>query len=127
MPQPRRARLKSVAVRGRRPGSWPRQLAVAIALAVVGVGVYANSFQTPFVFDSLSLIRENRSVQQVWPWLHSFAGGLGKDGGNRPVGFLSFALDYACHGCDVWGYHVVNVAIHMATAWLLFDVVRRTL
>ena len=45
----------------------------------------------------------------------------------RPVLNLSLALNYAVSGCDVRGYHVTNLAIHLAAALLLFGIVRRTL
>jgi len=117
------------------PGHFPwwAQLAVFAGLAVVGVLVYANSFHAPFVFDSLEFIQQNRAVQDVWPWVTSLGGDPPAVGRNRPVGFLTFALNYAWafdhtnNGFDVWGYHAVNLAIHVAAAWLLFDIVRRTL
>jgi tetratricopeptide (TPR) repeat protein len=37
------------------------------------------------------------------------------------------ALNYAFGGLEVTGYHAVNLAVHLATALLLFAVVRRTL
>src|SRR5437868_1524284 len=127
MPQPIRARRKRAPRPDQPARSWPRQMAVGIVLAAVGIAVYANSLHAPFVFDAQSLIFENPAIQKVWLWLTSFGGGLGNVGGNRPVGFLSFALNYAWGGYDVRGYHAVNVAIHVAGAWLLFDIVRRTL
>ena len=45
----------------------------------------------------------------------------------RPLVNLSFALDYAVSGLGVTAYHVTNLAWHVACAWLLFGVVRRTL
>src|SRR5208337_2368430 len=39
---------------------------------------------------------------------------------------LSLALNYAVSGFDVRGYHVTNLAIHLAAALLLFGIVRRT-
>jgi hypothetical protein len=40
---------------------------------------------------------------------------------------LSFAVNYFLHGFDVYGYHVVNLAIHILAGLTLFGVVRRTL
>jgi protein O-mannosyl-transferase len=48
--------------------------------------------------------------------------------GGRPVVNLSLALNYALGGSNVWGYHALNLAIHIILAGLtLFGVVRRTL
>src|SRR5262249_2548115 len=43
------------------------------------------------------------------------------------VGFLSFTISHAVGGYDVRGYHAANLAIHVLAAWILYDVVRRTL
>ena len=45
----------------------------------------------------------------------------------RPVLNLTLALNYALGGFDVAGYHVLNLAIHLAAGLALFGVVRRTL
>ena len=45
----------------------------------------------------------------------------------RPLVNLSFAINYAVGGLDVRGYHVVNIAIHLVCALLVFGIVRRTL
>jgi len=46
---------------------------------------------------------------------------------SRPLVSLSLALNYAAGGLDPRGYHVVNVALHVAAALLLWGLVRRTL
>ena len=40
---------------------------------------------------------------------------------------LSFALNYAFGGASVFGYHLVNLIIHVLAGWALFVLVRRTL
>ena len=47
--------------------------------------------------------------------------------GGRPVVSLTLAINYALGGMNVWGYHAVNLAIHILAAWTLFGVMRRTL
>jgi protein O-mannosyl-transferase len=56
----------------------------------------------------------------LWP---PVAAGIG----GRPVVNLTFALNYAIGGYGVAGYHAVNLAIHLATALILFGLTRRTL
>jgi len=116
----------SAASAGDRPRCWPRQLAAAVLLTLAGIAVYANGFRAPFVFDAESAILDNPAVKQVWHWCSPVSVGR-LQGGNRPIGFLSFALNYAWSGFDAWSFHAVNLAIHVAAAWLLFDIVRRTL
>ena len=98
-------------------------------LVVAGVLAYCNSLTTPFVFDDVPSIQENPAIRRLWPlgdvlWPRQ-PGGLTTSG--RPLLSLSFALNHAVGGERVTGYHVVNLAIHVGAAWLLFGIVRRTL
>jgi protein O-mannosyl-transferase len=45
----------------------------------------------------------------------------------RPLLSLSFALNQRLFGPEPWGYHLVNLLIHIGAGVLLFGVVRRTL
>ena len=38
----------------------------------------------------------------------------------RPVLLVSYALNYAVGEYDVFGYHLVNLVIHLANAWLVW-------
>lgn len=89
-------------------------------LAGLGLAVYSNSFQTPFVYDGVPFIVQNASLRQLNPLKFT-------DGRERPVAYFTFALNYALDGYRVWGYHAVNLAIHVAAAWTLFGLLRRTL
>ncbi len=87
------------------------------AVVLLVLLAYANSFRVPFMFDDLSVLVRNPDVRTVFPvtlsprWLVDF----------------SFKLNYAIHGYDVTGYHVVNLLLHVAAALLLYGIVRRTL
>jgi tetratricopeptide (TPR) repeat protein len=39
---------------------------------------------------------------------------------NRPLGNISFALNYYFHGYEIYGYHIVNIVIHLLSAIFLF-------
>ncbi len=82
--------------------------------------VYANSFSGKFVFDDYSSILESTEIRRIWPISEHLDNG-------RPLVRFSFALNYAAGELDPFGYHVVNLAIHLASAVILFGVVRRTL
>ncbi|MCM8794883.1 MAG: tetratricopeptide repeat protein [Candidatus Omnitrophica bacterium] len=45
----------------------------------------------------------------------------------RPVLSLSLALNYAAGTLNPWGYHLVNTAIHLLSAWVLYGILRRIL
>ncbi|MDY6822262.1 MAG: tetratricopeptide repeat protein [Thermodesulfobacteriota bacterium] len=46
---------------------------------------------------------------------------------SRPVANLSFALNYYAHQYDTTGYHIINLLLHMITAFLLFLIARHTM
>lgn len=104
-----------------------RPLFAALALAIVIIAAYANSLAGAFVFDDQSSVLENTSIRRLWPpgpmLLPPPEAGIC----GRPFANLTFALNYAAHGLEARGYHVVNLAIHMAAASVLCLVVRRTL
>ena len=99
-------------------------LAVGILVAA-GVVAYANSLRGVFLFDDIGAIVENPTIRSLWSGL--FPPGVGLTVNGRPLLNLSFALNYAWGGLDVAGYHVVNIVLHLASALVLFGLVRRTL
>lgn len=97
----------------------------ALALVLAALGAWANSFSGPFVFDDRPAILAN-------PTLASFSTALfpPRDGGTvagRPLVNLTFALNRAIGGTEVWSYHALNLAIHVLAGLTLFGLGRRTL
>lgn len=95
-----------------------------LLLVIAGAGAYANSLGGPFVFDDVAGIEQNASIR-------SLAGSLvppdQQATAGRPVVNFSFTVNYAIHGLAVPGYHLLNIAIHVLAALVLFDLVRLTL
>jgi tetratricopeptide (TPR) repeat protein len=96
---------------------------VSIALiCLVGVIGYSNSFDCSFHFDDTPNIEENMAIRNLsnvkawWDFVPS-----------RPMGTLSFALNYHFHRLDVWGYHLVNLGIHITNAVLVWWLVILTM
>lgn len=104
-----------------------RRLGFILAVAVVAV--YANSFSGPFLFDDVLSIGENPTIRRLWPPIAPLSppSGQGLTVEGRPLLNFSFALNYALGGVAPWGYHFVNLAIHVLAALTLFGLVRRTL
>lgn len=92
---------------------------MGLALVAAAVLAYANSLAVPFVFDDAH-IRDS-------PLVHTLRPGWALLACQRPVAFYSLALNYAVGGMDVWGYHLVNLAIHAAAGLLLLGIAGRTL
>lgn len=106
------------AVQGRRA----RWIALAILLGTTLVA-YANSFHGPMVFDDIVSIVTNPSLRDPGQWLSPPRAMAGV--GGRPLLNLTFGLNYAAGELSPVGYHVVNLAIHLACAALVFGLVRR--
>ena len=110
-----------------RPPQWTLILSAA-AIVVVALAAYWNSFQGVFVFDDVRAIVNNPTIRSLWPLgpvLSTPHNGSPVAG--RPVMNLSLAINYALGGFNPWGYHAVNLAVHILAALMLSGVVRRTL
>jgi hypothetical protein len=112
------------------PGVEPATSAIRWRAAVVvlaGLLVYGNSLSGPFLFDDQNSIVRNPQIRELWPVSTPLSPPRDTPVAGRPLVNFSFAINYAIHGTDVVGYHLVNIAIHLLAAVTLFGVVRRTL
>src|SRR5204862_509452 len=103
-----------------------------IGVALSGLGAFANSQGNGFVLDDLSIIVSNPLIRSLsnlprifsshywYPELQS--GDL-----YRPLTVATYALNYAAGGLNPWGYHAVNVLLHMACSCLVFLLFNRLL
>ncbi|HAG50864.1 MAG TPA: hypothetical protein DCL42_05950, partial [Deltaproteobacteria bacterium] len=74
--------------------------------------IYSNTFSSPFHFDDTPNIVENyklRDLSIFWP-----------PSDTRYIGSLSFALNYYFSGLNVFGYHLVNIIIHIINSILVW-------
>lgn len=82
---------------------------------------YCNTFQADWHLDDYQNIANNPyfqkiedlSVASIWQSLHSPV----NQQVFRPVAMLSFALNYYFGSNQVLGYHIVNLSIHLLTAF----------
>ncbi len=99
-----------------------------VLIMVVGAVVYANSLQNGFTFDDWPLVVHNPLVVQMdmgaifssayWP--NKPALGL-----YRPLTTLSYAINQWVMGSGAWGFHFVNVVLHIVNALLVYLGVRK--
>jgi len=97
-----------------------------IVLALAGWAAYARSFSVPFIFDDDWSIADNGTIRRLWPLWRVLVPPPGAGVGGRPLLNLSFALNYAWSGQEVWSYHVVNLIVHVLAALTLYGLVRRS-
>ena len=100
------------------------------AIFVLGFLAYANSLDNGFTFDDFGIVVNNPAVVE-WrvgdilgsPYWHSKP-----DAGlYRPFTVLTFALNHLVHGLAPFGYHLVNVVVHLLNATLLLWISLRVL
>jgi len=96
-------------------------------LLLLVAAAWAGSFAGPFTFDDIAAIRENPTIHAGWRIDAVLAPPVGLSVSGRPVANASLAISCALSGEQPWGYHAVNLALHLATVGLLVGVVRRTL
>lgn len=110
------------------PARRGRTLLAMGIIAAVCIAAYSNTFQVPFVYDDLHNIRENHFIRLTRlnaPALYE--AGIKSPSRNRPVANISLALNYYFGRYQVWGYHLVNVVIHLINGVLVFFLVRTLL
>jgi protein O-mannosyl-transferase len=88
---------------------------------------YVNSLKHPFIFDDFGSVVRNPSITKLSDLKSVLLPPHETSVARRPVVNLSFAINYAIGGQRVFGYRVVNLAVHLACGLVLFGVVRRTL
>jgi hypothetical protein len=91
-------------------------LIASVIIALLVIIVYSNTLDASFHLDDFVHIEGNSLIKHpgsVSALLHSPERGISK---------ASFALNYALGGLDVFGYHVVNIAIHIANSILVYFV-----
>ena len=112
-----------------RKHGFPVKHGLAISLmALLSLLVYANAFQVPFQFDDLPNITDNGSVHLKalsLQWLDQ----LIKQNSDsiRIFAYFTFALNYYFGGLQVFGYHLVNLLVHISSGLLLYGFLLLTL
>lgn len=100
---------------------WAFNWLIAPAVIIcVGIALWGNSVTVPFLLDDEIEIVRNKQIRTLEP-LSSYL--------TQPRGILqlSLALNFSWGKDDVYGYHVVNIAIHIANALLVFLLVMLTM
>ncbi len=142
------ARVQVIAPRDQ-VGSASRFLIPALASVILAVGAWAwsTSFAGVLVLDDMRAVALNPTIRTMRP-LDALSPPSASTVSARPVANATFAINYALAPADVrdafvaqtvspagreavlrnlWGYHFLNLAIHLAAALLLFGIARRTL
>ena len=96
-----------------RPGTIHQFILAAAALIL-----YFPTLDYPFQFDGVKEIRDNQAIADI--------GDLGRIWNYNPsrfIVFLSFAFNRHFGGDDTFGYHLVNISLHLANTLLLYHLI----
>jgi hypothetical protein len=88
--------------------------------AILGAPVtiaYLNSLSGSFQFDDFNVIVHSPAVHSLAAWWNDVGHGI------RPLLKLTYAINWMI-GADALGFHVVNIAVHLANTFLVFVFVR---
>jgi len=112
-----------------------RSTAISVlVLAAVGLALYGGSLRNGFCYDENIVILGNDYVQEdgrlgtilTTTYWGSQAGEQKIDSwGYRPLVILSYYANRKAGGNDPFGYHLVNVLLHVSAGILLFLLLRR--
>ncbi len=99
-----------------------RHLIAVGLIAGVALVAYSNTFHVPFHFDDRSSIVENPNIQVTaftWDQLerlikNTYAVSI------RVFSYFTLALNFYFGGLNVFGYHLVNLLIHIASGIFLY-------
>ncbi len=101
-------------------------------VAFAGLLVYSNTLYSPFVFDDLPFILENKVVKDFTYFADPFS--LKAAEGvipeirstffTRYVTYLTFAANRYMGGDNPFGYHMFNIVTHILSAWMLYWLAR---
>ena len=98
-----------------------------IIITFTSLLIYANTFNSAFVYDDKDNILENPFIRLQDIRSESLTNVFKSRSTYRPLANFSFAVNYFFHGYDVRGYHLINLTIHIITALLVFLVARQTM
>jgi tetratricopeptide (TPR) repeat protein len=84
-------------------------------IILLGIIIYSNSFNNSFHLDDSFHIIKNTTIRSltdlksIWNFNHS-----------RFIAYITFAINYHFGKLNVWGYHLVNIGIHLFNACLVY-------
>lgn len=108
--------------------SYGKKFFLIIPISCLVFALYFQTLHASFVFDDFKNIVDNRPIH-LQALTFSNLKMVVTDGYllNRPVSSLSFALNYYFNQDRVFGYHLVNILIHLTNGFLLYLFIRLTM
>jgi tetratricopeptide (TPR) repeat protein len=102
------------------PATITKHLFAIALLALLSAAIYSNTLAAPFTFDDAPNIENNPLIRiaDLRPQTLWHAGMESRD--NRPIAYMSIALNYHFGKYEARGYHIVNIIIHAIAGILVY-------
>jgi len=97
----------------RKESTWRFDALAGLGLVLVIALLYGHTLDVPWYLDDHSVIVES---DRVADWRLALEGIFS----SRGVAMLTFAMNYAIHGLDLSGYHLVNIVIHAVASFFAY-------
>ncbi|UCH22470.1 MAG: tetratricopeptide repeat protein [Deltaproteobacteria bacterium] len=104
-----------------------KTLSIALLFCSLSFLIYANTLESPFIFDDEGRIEENPHIRLTHLSPKELAAAGFNSSKSRPIAFISFALNYYFHQYNPVGYHLVNISLHILTGFILYLFLNTTL
>ena len=106
-----------------------QRISILLLFSIVAALIYSNTLEVPFYFDDVLGIVDNPSIRIAELSLQEIGNvAFGKAfSQKRPVGNITFALNYYFHQYRLQGYHIVNIIIHLLSGIFLYLFIITTL
>ncbi len=98
-------------------------IAAFCIIAALVLIAYSNTFTASFHFDDNPSIVDNIGIKQPLTWDNFWAA----FSGTRPIINVSLLLNYRLSGLNVVGWHIVNIAFHVANSIFVYLLILWTL
>ena len=100
------------------------QIKVLSFLSLLGILSFFGTLRSPFVYDDAHAIVENPHIRNLW----DFQNTVGIENiFNRSVVLLTYAVNREVGQLDVFGFHLVNILIHICVGIVLYFLTRTLL
>lgn len=102
-----------------------KRLAAVLGVVLLTAAAYSGSLNGEFVSDDLSGIRNNPLVSSLtWSNVREIFTSF-DDANYMPLKVLSLAVDHSIWGPEPFGFHVVNLVLHISCAILVLCILLR--
>jgi len=90
--------------------------------------IYSSNLEGPFLFDDGNNIKNNPDIRMTrLSWEGLIKAATNSPLSNRPLAYISFALNYYFNSYDTVGYRLVNIMIHLFAGMWLYLFIKTTL